>query len=164
MESMGSIRRRGTFEFNFPLNRTEFRSVLNWRENNFFFLFSCIDARKWYIRVLGSAWKSKGNENREHFSSVDGKHKRGYFWFWIFLVSPSSLPFFESFAKDLRNPRSQIFAFLHSNLFSSPLFPSFRVSSRRRMNYTQLARTHTYTHAWYKKDITSRCRWLFNML
>lgn len=135
----------------------------------FSFSFFCASTREndVYARLEARGTKRKGNEweNREHFSFVDvsGKHKRGYFWFWIFFVLRSSLLLFdtklsEGFTKstitDIRLPQ---------HLFLSSLFPS----PRRRMNYTRTylhAHIHTYIHAWYKKDITSRCRWLFNML
>lgn len=88
-----------------------------------------------YIRTLGARGTS------EHFSFVDGKRKRGgYFWFWIFFgFILLSLLLVESFARDLRNPRSQIFLFLKSLFLPSVSF----VSPRRRMNY---AHTHTHTH------------------
>ena len=61
------------------------------------------------------------------------------FGFGYFSVLSSSLLLVESFARDLRNPRSQIFLFLKSLFLPSVSF----VSPRRRMNY---AHTHTHTH------------------
>lgn len=120
----------------------------------FSFSFFCASTREndVYARLEARGTKRKGNEweNREHFSFVDvsGKHKRGYFWFWIFFVLRSSLLLFdtklsEGFTKstitDIRLPQ---------HLFLSSLFPSFPLGGEWIIHTCM----HTYTRT-YTRDI-----------
>lgn len=101
----------------------------------FFFSLSFFDARKWYIYA-----RLEQEERANIFLSWMGNaNEEDIFGFGYFSVLSSSLLLVESFARDLRNPRSQIFLFLKSLFLPSVSF----VSPRRRMNY---AHTHTHTH------------------
>lgn len=101
----------------------------------FFFSLSFFDAGKWYIYA-----RLEQEERANIFLSWMGNaNEEDIFGFGYFSVLSSSLLLVESFARDLRNPRSQIFLFLKSLFLPSVSF----VSPRRRMNY---AHTHTHTH------------------
>lgn len=101
----------------------------------FFFSLSFFDARKWYIYER----LEQGERANIFLSWMGNANEEDIFGFGYFSVLSSSLLLVESFARDLRNPRSQIFLFLKSLFLPSVSF----VSPRRRMNY---AHTHTHTH------------------